>query len=807
MPSGISRRNLLVFAASLAVLAGPVVARTMAFADESVATSAPDLSQMTPLERQVYQEAQRIYGEIVDAHGTVDVYASLVLRDRLSYQATLRQSRFYDEAYDATVNYSSAFAGVALGVLKQSPEDVFAPLADELLGTAIEESFLDEMAKDIGSMSAGEFVYAQAGMGARMVSSAELRDVMKLAEGNGGFFPAASDAAQFIVLYERNRAGFAALRMGKAYYLEQLQKSPFQVLKEMALRQGLDELIGTLLPFEGGEGWAAGYALGEATDWLEDELGLIVAAYDNPHIATWAAELAEIEAETERIFTAPLDYAVSRADGLMSYHPDDESMWFSADAWMREGFAFYRELGCIGGVHLGEGSADNPGGDVLDGQVALEYLGVFNGLVHAYGREHMVEDYETHELCKVGVSGGYLVDLGGGCPAMLVAYRSTLSTSFTGDPVPTQTSSYCELWVCPDGQARCACTWELRDGVLSGLEGDEFLNVCMAEKGACIETGLAAATGVEVFADAGTPLYALATLDERGEVAWLENPSEAGKVLERVPVAVGGRIHLANCAAFERLLAHATTAADAKLAPRLDLGELLSLVTYVGDPGSCRLSAEVAQAFADSIAAEPAMDSNGPAAAYLEAMLVDVGDDGCPFLIKTLPSAFFELEGAGHFISDAIFCYWHDGAVREYPFTEEAQRTTGFVGGSFGEGKNLTVGMIDGTDRGGVNVLVARVDGSFIGEDASVSVVMYYFAESGELRLFHKEATKYGYPDKTYFWDGEPVDDLAVCRAKAALEMDMTRVFFVRGIADQNAAPGTPAITAEAVLRAYARRG
>lgn len=82
---------------------------------------------------------------------------------------------------------------------------------------------------------------------------------------------------------------------------------------------------------------------------------------------------------------------------------------------------------------------------------------------------------------------------------------------------------------------------------------------------------------------------------------------------------------------------------------------------------------------------------------------------------------------------------------------------------------------------------------------------MYYFAEQGELELFHTALTKYGYPDNEYYWDGTLVDDLAPHLAAAALDAEPARAFFVRGIADQFAAPGTPAITAEAALRAYAR--
>lgn len=706
--SGISRRSLLASAAVLSVLANPAVSRAVAFAGEPTAPGAPDLSQMTPLEQQVYQEAQRIYDELVDTHGSVGIYANLVLRDRLSYQSTLNQSRFYDEAYDATVNYSAAFASVALGVLKQSPEDVIAPFADEVLNVAIEESFLGEMAKDVGTMSAGEFIYAQASMGARMVSSAELRDVMELAENNGGYFPTVADAARFIVLYEGNRAGFAALRMGKAYYLEQLQKSPIQVLFEMAQDIALDEVVGSLIPFEGFEGWAVGYGSSIVTDALQDGMDAIVASYNDPHITAWAAELKEIEAEMERIFTAPLAYTVSREDGLMNYQ-GNEFLQLSADAWLREGFEFYHGLGFVGGVDVEEG------GPVLDSQVAKEYLAVLNGLVHRYGSEHMLEDYETHELCKVGVSGGYLVDISGdGRPQMLVVYRSTLASSMSiaYDEMPAQTSAFCELWACPGTQAGCVCTWELRDGVFSGLEGDEFLNVCIAEQGIYIETGLATVAGAELSAGADTPLHALMALDGQGNAAQLGDPSEAGQILRRVPVAVGGRIHLANCAAFERLLAQAATASvtGAVLATRTDPGEYLDLVTYVGDPGACQLSVEVAQAFADSIAAEPLVDPDSLEPAYLEAMLVDAGDDGYPFLIKALPQSSFDLDGGGHFIADAIFCCWRDGAVREYPFVEEAQYV--------GEGGSLSVALIAGADRGGVNVLAVDVAGIWVGTQA-----------------------------------------------------------------------------------------
>ncbi|MBR2836055.1 MAG: hypothetical protein IKE43_10180 [Coriobacteriales bacterium] len=711
---------------------------------------------LTPLEKQVIARAQELYDNAIDTYGSVNGYVSAVKTRKQYYDQTLGQAKWYNQVYKTVCNFSEAFICVAVGAIQQNPGKIASPLLDMLADEAIEQSFLNEVSKKTQSMGAVDFVYSQATLGSQMIRIGGLRDVMEPAQNNGGRFANAADAARFILVYQRNEAGFAALGMGRSFYMDQLNKGPLETLNDILLHLVISLGVGELLP----DDWATGYISGKALENLENRLDTIVTKLKNPHVTARYNELLRIERETRAIFTAPLYYTVSRKDGLMG-----EPTWWGEKQTPTP--QQLEELGCYTGFDPAPG---------LSKEAAAAFLKIVDDLINQYGPEYIAYDSSNGTYDKNGLTGGYITDLNAdGVPEMLVVYRRKQSW------LPDQTKSMqYEFW-----------TWEYNQPFkifFGELEYGEYLNIWEGQGKQYLEMGYSGEASDHWFME----------LSSDRVFGRCKTPPTSAQMTRRIPVGQGERAYLANSDAFIKYLAN-TAAGLAQNDPT----SVFDLVRYVGDPTKCAMGANRARAYADSTAADFHPDVNDIDSRFLQAILVDAGEDGYPLLIKFIPNSYYLLDEEGtHFISDAILCWYHEGQVREYPFIEQI--------GYISKPGYISVSLISPKQRGGgVPVLLIRMTGWVLGGEESGAVDAYYFCDQGKLTLFHTMLQVYGgYNEDTWYWDGEECFDPDAALYAAALDYTgYPKTFFAMNFADQNAGPGTYATIMETMLRAYAASG
>ncbi len=288
------------------------------------------------------------------------------------------------------------------------------------------------------------------------------------------------------------------------------------------------------------------------------------------------------------------------------------------------------------------------------------------------------------------------------------------------------------------------------------------------------------------------------TYDENGYFKRMQtNPSDEDLV-RRIPVAAGNLIHLANQNAF---LDYLSQTAGKLAEEKATLA--LSQVTYVGNPENCVMSEKMARAYAENLRLETTNPVDSFGAHFLQATLVDAGDDGVPLLVKAAPypNPSFWPEGDGHFIADAMLCYFDGQKVREYPFLNDVATVYGWSDYP----PQIYVSVITSKQRGGgVPILKVTIYGYANWTKESAGETIYYFVNKGKLEVFHRLTTVYTYPDYQYMWDGESTADPDGCLRKAALDHEEETFLYFMNLADQNAKPGTTALTMANLLEAYA---
>ena len=252
----------------------------------------------TEREEQIYDRAQRMYEEIRETYPTADAYTTWLLNERRSYESTLREAKKYNLAYDYICDYSEVLVGVAITVAcietPKGMKDAITTVGKEYLNL-----IMDEMLKDLPSLSTETFVYAIANGGVADVKTAELHDIMTRAEKKGVYLASAKDAVRFITLVQGNKAGFAALAMGKSFYLEQLNAKPWDVLAGIIQRA----VISRITDYKKPQTWMDEYVVGMGISYGTDLLELLAEQFPHPAVSAWAKQLEEIAEETEKLFT------------------------------------------------------------------------------------------------------------------------------------------------------------------------------------------------------------------------------------------------------------------------------------------------------------------------------------------------------------------------------------------------------------------------------------------------------------------------------------------------------------------------
>ena len=144
-------------------------------------------------------------------------------------------------------------------------------------------------------MTLRAFVYSQAQSGADQIVTAELLDIMERVDGNGGKFVSMDDARRFVRIYEENRMGFAALDMGRGFYMDQLNAGPMDMLRDITTHIGLSGLTSKLTK----NNLVAAYFGGKLVNLFSDLLDTIVKQANDRNVTKWAEEVKAAQAEID----------------------------------------------------------------------------------------------------------------------------------------------------------------------------------------------------------------------------------------------------------------------------------------------------------------------------------------------------------------------------------------------------------------------------------------------------------------------------------------------------------------------------
>ena len=748
----------------------------------------PDLSTLDRAERKYITEAQKLYDSVMEGYSSVNHYIDRVRTDRDSYLETLGHAANYNVAYKYLFDCSKFLLTCVVGIASSNVETVYSVFSDIVLETyydntlkganeALVDNLLEMMQIDLPKMNTEQFVYSQAQASARLISLDNLRQAMQKAERRGGKFYTAEDALAFIFLYQTNQMGLAGLRMGKNYYLGQLRKPSWQIAAELVLSVAFSSALGAITKAD----ILTAHAQGSLLDYMGGKLDGLIGQYTNEHVITYWDTMKAIANQTQEMLRTPTYEGSIREDALIRFTDRYAEQTYGPEvAEVQEGFTFCHDFVIP---------------EYMDPQVAADYLEIVEERINRYGMEHMQTYYGVYYGFKAGLSGGYLADLNqDGTPEMILVYRDG------GGSYQEPTEAQYEFWTWEDGN-----TFEMFSGELERIspggenESSEFINIWLGQSGTYLEMGYAPDMYQDINPETDATERWFMTYDTDDVFYRMQtNPANEDLIL-RIPVAAGNQIHLANCQALLDYLAE-TASGIAKTDP----AAALEALTYFGDPQNCQMSGRMATAYALNLLQEPPFNPETTDASFLQAALVDVSGDGIPFMIKTVPHVlpgYFD-EAFGHFIGDAMFCYYEGGQVKEYSFLNDAKTVT-----TLGEyPPQIYVSYLDSAARGeGVGILKVTIFGVHVDTQESATEEMFYFEKNGKLELFHRLTTVYGNPDDYYYWDEtltmDPEGDL---RDAGLDNEDQAKPLYSMNYADQYADSYTSATATARMLLGYA---
>ena len=279
---GIFRRMKMLFALLTALLTAAVIGA--AFADGDSGALDPD----EVYKIQLLSRANDLYSSLKDSDGSLTSYRKLLNRDQDSYEDTLRQAQLYSNYSGTMISYTEAFVSVFAEALKGDVEGIANTFADTVADEAMKGVFPD--------LSLEEFIYTQAWSGSHSMQIAITWDLQEAYMAHNEFTDV-NDAVTFILTVQGNKAGLAALKMGKRFYLDQLNTPWYETLGNMAK----DFLVSDILGYLSVNNWAVDYMNGVAFGTLIGGLDSLAAEADCGYIRDWLKEVRSIRKETDRL--------------------------------------------------------------------------------------------------------------------------------------------------------------------------------------------------------------------------------------------------------------------------------------------------------------------------------------------------------------------------------------------------------------------------------------------------------------------------------------------------------------------------
>lgn len=226
-------------------------------------------------EAQIKANAKKIYNKIIKDHGSAAGYVNWIAQQERYYRVTMNEAAYYNQAYNTSVSFCTTLAKVGVSVVSKSPSKALESVAKSYYN-----QFLKEVTKGLPKVSKAEFIYAQATGGIEEISTGHLWDIMDRVAENNGEFVSIEDAVDFIVGYQDNRAGFVSAELGRQYYYDQLNQSPFDTLGEIGVNVFISELSKKICPYP--SYWEIEYLKGYAVTQVKNYVELLSEQLNNP---------------------------------------------------------------------------------------------------------------------------------------------------------------------------------------------------------------------------------------------------------------------------------------------------------------------------------------------------------------------------------------------------------------------------------------------------------------------------------------------------------------------------------------------
>ena len=255
----------------------------------SAETESGEIDETLVYQNQIIERADNLYRSLARSHGGGQFtdyiqYTSTTLN---SYESSLRNAALYNDYKDTMISYTEAFCDVCIGFLKADVGD--------MIGTA-RNMLIEEATKGVlPKVTVDQFIYAQAREGGEKVTISGLWDFKDKYEETELGFETYDDAVNFIVAVQGNKIGMAALKMGKDFYMDQLNESSWS----FALGIAKDLLVSQVLSFLPDVDWFTDYMGGYAFTTLIDGIETLATESDNPFILQWKEDIEAINRETE----------------------------------------------------------------------------------------------------------------------------------------------------------------------------------------------------------------------------------------------------------------------------------------------------------------------------------------------------------------------------------------------------------------------------------------------------------------------------------------------------------------------------
>ena len=309
--------KLLIILLSAVLIVSVLPAAALASSEDLESEGGEEIDEEAVYQQQIIERAQTLYYHLCSQHESFESYIRLTGRDIESYEDSLRHAQWYSSAVETIMSYSEVLGNVLVCLVESDYQGVVEAAASAAVNQITEGVF--------PKLSADQFIYSQAKSGRKLISLQKLYDFWEIFTSGEELIY--DEAFQFILAVQTNKLGFAALKMGKAYYMDQLSQSPWKYAGKIAFDVLVSQVLGKVVP-DANE--SLSFMEEFLYDILEDDLIALAHQTNNPFIQDWQEEIAEIEAESRRLLR--LDRTDPRLYPEHTVYFDPNGGWVSQES-------------------------------------------------------------------------------------------------------------------------------------------------------------------------------------------------------------------------------------------------------------------------------------------------------------------------------------------------------------------------------------------------------------------------------------------------------------------------------------------